>query len=52
LTSDRRNFTAPWDYPTTWAQPELRLSVLEENENCMAYYNAGPIYANIIGLSI
>jgi hypothetical protein len=51
LTVSFRNFTQPWVYPTTWARPELHLPVIKSEENVIQLYDAGPLSADIVGIS-
>ena len=46
-----RNFTAPWDYPLTFAQPVFPLPMIKREENLFRLYDAGPIYTNITSIS-
>lgn len=46
-----RNFTAPYDYPMTFSQPEIHLPFITQEENRFRLYDAGPVYANITAVS-
>lgn len=46
-----RNFTAPWNHPTTFALPVLHLPMIERSETVLRLYDAGPIYVNVTGVS-
>jgi len=41
----------PYLYAQTYAQPQLRLNEVTRKEHSMTYFEAGPILANITGLS-
>ncbi|KAK5654107.1 hypothetical protein OQA88_7538 [Cercophora sp. LCS_1] len=56
---DSENFTAPWDYPTTFAQPTLVLSLPEEEKpiaplpkNEIHLFSPGPFYTEVVGVTI
>jgi hypothetical protein len=48
-----RNFTVPWEYPTTFAEayfvltPELPLPL---HENSVYHYEPGPINGSVVGV--
>ncbi|KAK3379538.1 hypothetical protein B0T24DRAFT_717088 [Lasiosphaeria ovina] len=48
---DDENFTRPWDYPTTFAQIDLQLPLIEKAENKIKHYARGPVNATIYGIS-
>ncbi|KAH8910274.1 hypothetical protein BR93DRAFT_471157 [Coniochaeta sp. PMI_546] len=48
---DSENFTAPWDYPLTFAQPDIHLPLITREDNFFRLYDAGPVYANITAVS-
>lgn len=48
---DPDNFTAPWDYVTTFSQPTLRLPVVRDTLRNVTLFSHGPIDSIIVGLS-
>ena len=48
----RRNFTSPWDHPTTFAQPNIGLPLLERTETQIKLFKEGLINATVIGVTI
>ncbi|KAH6624650.1 hypothetical protein B0J18DRAFT_410084 [Chaetomium sp. MPI-SDFR-AT-0129] len=45
-----RNFTKPWDYPTTFGDAPIHIGRQEPLSNKMSHYHPGPINGTIIGV--
>ena len=45
-----RNFTIPWEYPTTFATAQIRLCANESLENNIYHYTPGPFNGTVFGL--
>lgn len=52
LTRSRRNFTLPYVYPTTFAQPNLGLPLLYRSETEIKMFEEGLINATVVGVTI
>ncbi|KAK1751780.1 hypothetical protein QBC47DRAFT_405797 [Echria macrotheca] len=48
---DSENFTAPWEYPTTFSRPNILLPVVDKTENQITLFTEGVVNGTINGIS-